>query len=634
MGEPLKIEIHHDRLERPLDITPWVRSVSWTDSLSGPPHQTCSVTVMWTSYMPPVFAGDWVVVRLEDGGPAVHWGMVSGPVATDPTPGRAGRWTFQSIGWFDVLAKADLIVSTMIRAEDEVGTLFTALSGSVLASSASSKGLGALVDAITAGPDGGLQFRNEVGFLNELVSTSYDSAARALALFLRRTPRLALPDSLGGGVLGDSVRTVYDQATAEAYAGPGTAERAGQAGRQVEMIPGSKLVGDLTALTGGSTKVASYAQGTWGVDPALGEMFPSLEDFGALSEDETPDPALQRLRQAAAKTGAESVYGTSTAIARGQAEAAALAPRDPEPFQSRAGRRAGAGTPIPGAASRLGRNPVLVYRMRPWRVTPIDQWANRLVAIDVRFAPVRNAVRRAISNPALVTRFASVTWRPERAAVLRSSDVLAAPMNYGDDALATVFTAPWPGTDSAPVWFRNLGLPLVDGDATGAFGARQYVFNWPFFRSFAGAPTTDTGSARSMLADETVLIVAQGTQFAIDAARFLGGQFEVAGLRPDIRIGEPIRYEPEEPGHALHGYVESTTHTVEIAGDGRKAVEQARTRVVFSRGLWREDLRDFPPPPSTYPPAEETRRRRTGRLDTVPASINDNDRRPRLGIEQ
>jgi len=633
MGDwPLKLELHHDRLDRPLDLTPWVRSVSWTDALSGPPHQTCSVTMFWTSYAPPVWAGDWLVVRLKEGGPAVHWGMVTGAVSTDPTPGRAGRWTFQSVGWFDVLAKADLIVSTFIQASDEVGTLFTALSGSVLASSASAKGLASIIDAITQGPDGGVQFRNEIGFLNDLVSTSFDSAARALALFLRRTPRLALPDSLGGGVLGDSIRVVYDDATAAAYAGEGTAERAGQAGRRAELIPGSKLVGDLQALTGGSSKVSSFAQGTWGVDPILGEMFPALEDFGALADEDLGDPALQRLQKAAAKTAAEGLFGTASGLARGRAEAAALAPRDAEPFEAR-GARARAGTPIPGAASRLGRNPVLLYRMRPWRVTPIEQWADRLTAVDIRFVTVRNAVRRAIANPGLVTRFATATWRPERAAVLRASDVVSAPMSYSDDSLGTIFTAPWPGTDSAPVWFRNLGLPLIDGAATGGFGARQYTFNWPFFRSFAGAPTTDGTATKTTLADETVLIVAQGTQFAINANRFLSGSFECARLRPDIRIGEPVRYEASDPGHTLFGYVESTTSTVELDGEGRGTVLRERTTVSFSRGLWREEARDFPPPPPSFQSEEETRRARVAVPDGVPVTPSDSDRRPRLGIE-
>ena len=559
----MRVELYTPRSPSVVDLTPWTRSVSWTDAQSGPPHQACQVAAKWTTYTPPVQNGDWLVVRLADGAPAVFWGMaITG--STGIAPGMEGNWTINAIGWFDVLAKADLIVSMFIGPEDEVGTLFTALAGSKI-----------------AGPGVGPAQR---GFLNGLIGEGWASAAAALGSFLRRVSLIELPTSLGGGTIGSSIGVIYDQATAEAYAGSGTAERKGQRGRRVESIPGGVNLSDIQPLLFGSAKVAGFAQGTWGIDPVLGEMFPSLEDFGTLADNNSSDdPTMAELWRAAAKSsGAGTPDSSPLRYSRGRNSPDDPAVPVPPPQAATVGGIAGVG-------QKIGRNPVLIYRMRPWRATPIMQWANRLATQDPRFAPIQSAVKRV--SAAAGSPFDAITWDPSRAVRLSSSDGARLNLSNDDGALASIFTIPWPGTDGPPVWWRNIGLPFIDSKAARQFGARQYSFTWPFFRSFQGVD----GPTESTLADTAVLIAAQGTQFAIRSTRFQGGTIECASFRPDVRIGEPVAYRTDE-GPTLTGYVESTTNTVEIAGDGSGQIRRARTSLTVSRALWDETNRDFPPP--------------------------------------
>lgn len=621
----MKVELHADRFGgKPRDITPWTRSVSWTDAQSGPPHQTCQLSVMWAVHLPPADVGDWLVVRLSDNTPAVFWGMVIS-AATSITPGREGRWSMSAIGWFDVLGKADLIISEDIYPRDEIGTLFSVLTGAALATS--EDGAAALTEAAQSAF--GVPASSDFAFETE--KQAWLSASRALDYFIRHAARLALPNSLGGGFLSEVVRVVYDQDSANAYAGDGTAERKGQAGRQVEAIPGAVEVHLQPNMS--STKVASYAQGTWGIDPMIGEMFPSLEDFGKLTQDEYDLSRAERaglsldalrrgerLEDAASGSGGVLPGGTGpnfqrTSAARRAAEkrVAEIAKANPGdlPFIDDGVSHARSSRPVPGVAERIGRNPVLIYRMRPWRVTPLQTWADRLTAYDGRFQPITTAIRRV--SESVAQRFQDVTWSPIRAAKLTSSDVESVDVSVDESGLATIFTASEPGTDGPPVWFTNLGLPMIDKLAQ-AIGARQYTFTWPFFRSFSDLGPDPTGAPNAAtLSDEVVMIVAQGMQFAMRVNRFLSGTISCKSFRPDVRIGEPVTY-TTGTGPALTGYVESTTNTVEIAGDGSGQIARATTRLTVTRAMWDESYRDYPPSLLvTLPMSAPLRRARRGR---------------------
>jgi len=575
------------------DVASDVSDFSWFDGVAAPWHGI-QFSLRGPSFTRPVNIGDHVVLRLAPNAPAVAWGIVVDVrtkvnVRPDGTLSK-NTWSVSAVGWFDYLSRVDLVVFNSISERDVDGTVFGFADNPFASVRAQLYGLAddpALRNLTSSLAEKPLPQDGVAGVFEAIQNVAtLNNVGKALDIFLRTVCRIYLPKSLNGpatptlskdggpatattanakttqlGQLRESIRVIYDPDTAEAYSGAGLSDRAGLPARQAEPVVGTRPA--FQSVNNGSSKIGGIIQGTWGADQLLVEMFPSLED-----------PGTGQDMNAAARKFVSRVVGQAAA------SAGISAAYIPQPVTA-PGAPASAGL-LPGVAQALGRNPVLLYRIRPWRTQPLLEWVQSLVAYDPQFSVLAKSIAGAIGEVPTVQQ---VTWDISRAVRLSTSDIYGLDISASDEDIATLITSQWAGGDTPEMINPFSGLPIFDV-ATLTFGGRLYTVAWPFAFGNDGlsAPT------KSSVTQQVQIVAAQAAMFGWQNQRFYTGAVS-SRFRPDVRHGEPVAF--EFPGQTLIGYCERVQHMVSISEAG---IATKRTTVTFSRGCWSEINRTYPPP--------------------------------------
>lgn len=552
-----------------------VLSIDWFDAIETPWHGV-SLSVRTYSNVPPFNLGDHVVVRAAQGIPACAWAIVTDIktkwAVTESGDKQQWVWMVDAAGWFDYLARVDIVSTGNVPDSDTAGTVFGTGQSENIFQMQLMEGLGQKSELFgSARPD---LPDNRVGLQTAIFQTLW-GAGWSLDRFIRLALRILLPPAMQGGkakALRDAVRVVYDPATAAQFCGVGVADREGIASRQCEAIPGNKTGGGALTLT---SKLLNMIMGSWGADPQMCEMFPSLEDPGVGEQTAKTSFDTTQDRLAAAKANAASLAPAATTAA-----SVTPAPVKADPL-------------LPGAAQVLGRNPVLMYRMKPWRAQPLDAWLKAVTKTDPRFAALEARVSKVIAEAPAGVRpsyasFSLVTWDLSRAVTLTHDDVFSVDAGYSDSDVSTVFTSMHYGAISPQAFNSQIGLPVLDLLAD-VFGARLFTVQWPFGRVI----DADGNETQSQVTDTIAVLAAQAAQWHVASERFARGTIR---LRPryDLKHGEPFIL--QLPHAYLVGYIDRVSQSAAFVENG---LRQTGTTIQFSRGLWNENLRTWPPPPQS-----------------------------------
>lgn len=548
-------------------------SAQWSDGLDAP-WQSITLRVNGTVSRPPFDIGDHIIVRRAPTIPACAWGIVvscsSDRVQTEGARLDQGLWTVKAVGWFDYLDRVDIVSALEIQDSQSVGTVFGSAPEDITAPvreeptnpfSALIRGINVpsprdLVPGATppstpqpaptpalGGVPGLFQAQLQIAF----------GAGLSLTQFLRLALRIAIPPGLQGTtesgsatLLRDSVRVVHDASTASEFCGPGAFDRAGVPARLCEPIIGQNP--SAQPLHNGSTKLLSLIQGTWGADSGLTEMFPSLEDPGTGASPPSRD---------------KSTINQQT---------------DPTPANL-----------VRGPAQTLGRNPVLMYRMRPWRVQPLADWIRQQRGLGRQDPGLPALTMAGLADVALAAleeypTFSVVTWDLSRAAKVGPDDLISLSLGFEDSDAVTAVTSQFAGALTADAFNGQIGLPIFQSLAA-VFGARLYTVAWPFLRGSDANNTEIKVTAQQQVA----IMAAQAAQWLMAGERFARGSMTLRS-RGDIRPGEPLILQFPRPESYFVCYVERVTNSVDLTDETRRET----TTVTFSRGLWDEAERSWP----------------------------------------
>lgn len=490
VSDVLRVEVHRrsrataDR-DKPItfDIAPIVRRISWSETIA-PPWGGIQLTLKTASkgYDPKKLPapGDWLVVREREGGPAMAFGQViddaggvsareGGVIASDDEQVSACHW-------LATLSRA-LIYATPTK-DSEVGTFFA-------------------IDRLIG-----------------LTKVTFDGhIGHALETFLRLLAYVPMPPSLGGKFstarrepdwgaappqpdvhttknvgdisvpvtlhpvvvkgpvvkgqvfietvdvrLDNSVGVIWDTKSAKALSAPGRHERDGAPSKAADEVPGLALP-DVQSLTGAQGASAlDIIHGTFGADPKLVEMFGTLEDADKSAMGNLGPPSL-------------ALFG------------------------------------------HLGRLPVVVFRMRPWRTgavptksgappapdpTVLPQATADALASSIASAYGGSTIPRATLAPARAVMikeaakkapplFSHVTWVPGRAQHIpqpgSAEDVRAVRVTHRrtlDDHINAATTSFRLAPDVPIGYLWSAGLPVCDKNEVAREGAKLYEANWPF----------------------------------------------------------------------------------------------------------------------------------------------------------
>lgn len=384
----------------------------------------------------------------------------------------------------------------------------------------------------------------------------------ALERFLFLVGNVYLPASLGGDTLGRSLRVVYDEPSAAAYAPT----------REATIDPvvgfGLNAIERTIALPQGPTTIAGLLTSSFVPDPGLIELFFALEPLGTPGRPyglPDADPVLegQQERARAASIG-------------GQPLGDVLGPAFEALDIIRAGtRRQAYSTPKPvfdsPLAAALGANPAIIYRMRPWRPVALEAAA--------REAP-----------PGFIDRamFSKVSWRLEGR--VADGSITSVASQFGEAGGFNAFTAtlPFLGSEIAS-FLESSGLPLVIdvGRGTAAqtielSGLRCYSSSWSFARPIGRA-------GRDMLVQYMRTIAFQAAQFYARGDQFQAGQI---ACKYDARLeglaGRAFAFTHPTKGETT-AYADAVEHT--WAANQKTGAVVRTTVISWSRGLQDERAR-------------------------------------------
>jgi hypothetical protein len=311
----LRIERHiHD--QDPIDLTRWATALDITLSTSEPfalIGATLRPTFNERGVMPD--PGDWLVVRNEATGVAVTQGMVD----KAPAPGliregaalTTGNMRIQAHSWLGVLGAAQVYARSSAGRSSGAGTMF------------SFEEWKEIIEVLTTIPDTSL-FIGQHG--------------KSLAALIRKLGKVRLPESLGGGFLGESVAVAHDKETCEALG----------LKPSIDTVQGPSIIGD--RLWPSQTTALSYITSLFRPAPDLIELFelnaeplrgnaPSILPDGQLARALKATPSLvyrlkpwrmesvvAYLNRLAPKSRSESIVDTFNALSKLAASAF------PEPF--------------------------------------------------------------------------------------------------------------------------------------------------------------------------------------------------------------------------------------------------------------------------------------------------------------
>lgn len=564
MSLGLVVEVHSHGLES-WRIDHLLASVAWSDSVS-PPWGGITLTVkegfhgLGTGNIPA--AGDWVVLREKEGGPALQWGHVPDWGVTLTASGPSGALTaepatVQVETWLMFLRRVQVYAALGTRGGQSLGTLF------------------------------GREYWNSVA--KALIQTMAPKVkgvpvpvgiGSALAAVVRAIAKAIVPASLGGESLSDVVRVAWDDATALQWCGDPKHERQGTAGRGVPVIKGLSLSGLSTLMSGfGGTTALDMIQGTFSADPMMMEMFPSLEDPGTgeaiapVSMLGNPDKFMRAMQ--------DSTLADDPGAGHLTVNKEFKFPTDPDLVNTTPAAPPATTDALPSKTAKiLKRNPVLIYRMRPWQVEPMSVFAARLRETGVRHL-----------DPTL---FEIPTWNAGLAIDVPADDIESLHIAQSDEERVNVTTIGMSFLgDNAAKFFESAGLPiyLAPSHTTGyrtpmpveVEGARVFAINWPFL------PPVDKVNkiARGRWFAHMHTVALLGYHFMQTSSRRFATGGASCRQRLDIRSGEIIRFHVGDGYRPLTAYVEMVQHSRSLNG----AAVDARTEVTYSRGLFDESTR-------------------------------------------
>lgn len=528
--ESLRVEIHSHPDEAPLggldDVTDWVQAVSWSASTTAPWGQASLTLQMprsdWPRHLPK--PGDWMVIR-GAAGVALWWGRVQTTTPRLEVVDGAIRSTaveVQAVSWLDDCAAVVVQVGLGLTPDPMWMSL---------------------VDATTWG-----------ALIETFTSLAETAPGVALQSLLQALQIMYLPPTLGGLPLGQAIQVAHDEATGKTFAPT----------RVVEAVPARYWRGFAAGVGLGSTatSVLGLISGTWGVDGALVEMFPSLEAFGTF----VPPPPLPDVpteedsyTHPLQYSVGSKLSGTKDDIAgfKEAREAAQAMPRRQVPA---------------GLGAALRRNPTLIYRMKPVRVLPLSAVPKNPADIDP-------------------TLFQAPTWAhagDSGFTHISISDIERLSWTWSDQRRATaVVIDPLLGMVPAARFMQELDLPILDREGVAKHGYRPLEVRWPFI-----PPSTEAAPSPPHMAYVKSIAYLALTQQVGGELRGEGrfsGRFNTdlqAGqtFAVDLSLGAPVltgQSKVRSDGR-FHGYIRAVTHSIRVEAKGRRV---ARTDVAFEHAV-------------------------------------------------
>lgn len=516
-----------------------VRALEWSASVS-PPWDTIKATLAmprWNRDLDKIQIGDWIVLRHPGTRVAVAWGFIdtlAGGMAIGVAGAvRSSDVTLTAISWLSMLGRASVVIAPAFRRK-RIGTLFP--------------------------------LEGWATVIEQLLSTVRGDIGSALADVFALIADVTLPPTLSGTPLASAVPVVWDDRTRDVFAPD----------RTIDPIRGPSLQGLYSLYPSGSS-ILDLLQSTFLADASMVEMFPSLERPGSGAD---PRPAKTKLdidtvtpsaRMHAASVAAKLVADLDAGIALSRS-----ALRDAKEAQrSTIAEPAQIGGPATDAARTLRVNPVLVYRIRPWRTQALSAWTRQ-----------QSSVRGFTPENLRSDLFTEITWDSRKATRIPADRITGYTWQLADGNRVNVVTVGLPTQPDSPLrfWSRS-GLPIAANYDVATRGLRLYSPQWPFFPP----PTNDDGEVDTFVS-YIATVAAQAAQFHFGAERFLSGVVNVEGI-VDVPFGAPFHAELPGAAHAasaepdgLIGYAEAVTRR--IVADGDRVV--GATAITYSRGLHSE----------------------------------------------
>lgn len=405
--------------------------------------------------------------------------------------------------------------------------------------------------------------------INALIAQDYTGAklGAALTKLHERIANVAIPESLGGGTFGTQIPVVYDEDTARRFA-PARVTAQEDVSNAAGASPGRLSWGFH------ETKVREAYHGAFVPDVHLIELFPSLEDLSATEAQSsaTPESSMDM-------------------------------------------------TPL---AKNLGRRPILIYRLKPFRARPLLEVVRARndipeLSVDARGAElVRRAVLTLTGSEAAATReevkstarntgaavgsasvraeqlalleenFDRVTWDTTRAVEIPQRAVRSHSFTWNDMNRVNAVTINLsPDTSGGVEAWSQVGLPMTNKESIEDHGLRITRPSWPFWITDKDKVTNWVAYMRSVAAtlmqfEQSSHLMASGT-IVIDYDR----------VNTRVRVGDILRLKIPGGSADFFAYAHAVSREFRVStGDGR---ETAVTRVQYVRGLYGiEELREAP----------------------------------------
>jgi hypothetical protein len=291
----------------------------------------------------------------------------------------------------------------------------------------------------------------------------------------------------------------------------------------------------------------------------------------------------------------------------------------------------GGTSPWTSALARfLGRRPVVIYRVPPWRVVPLAESAiatqdfrpsvdhvvdsilrpvvstlsgaadtllnaDTLITADLFGPDAAEVVRTAVEDQLSLLRdiYNEKTWDYSRAIRIYPEMIKSASLTWSDTSRVNITTSTIAaGSDTGIEAAEFAGLPITNDESILNHGPRIQRPNWPFIRTI-GNVDTNPNRRTNTLVQYIRAVAAQLMQFVQNAHLMAHGQLDLTyadALDADTR--EAVTYIPagEIIGVALahnmdilYAYTDSVVHSYSRSADGS---ETADTKVAYVRGLF------------------------------------------------
>jgi len=543
VGPKIAVEVHRYRTdrrskERPVRFDPgdWTGGVQWSEGVV-PPFGGIQLALKLprSLYHEAPMIGDWIVLRDAETNRALQWGYViasSGQIERNEKGALStGMIQLAAIDFWAHASRIQVIAPPGInRLLDAKGTLLSVDEWGAVAR--------ALVKRAARGDIGG-----------------------AMAETWKTLARIRLPASLGGDYLARAIEVVYDADTQLQY-GPTIT---------VDPPPGVSVQG-LTSAGAFGGMIGDLINGTFVPDLNMVELFPTLAEYGIHPRADPYTAALDARSQTDLE--AQAMFKSRKV---GE-ELITVNPITGEPdyrIDAEVQNIGSLGTfePASNTGKILGRNPVLVYRMCPWRDEAIS------VMLE-QSGPQSLSQIEALIDTSL---FDDPTWgNPDH--VFPEHHVYSLHWAMNDAEHVNCVTVGLPTQPDHPIAFwQRLGLPIKMKLDIEDHGLRVFRPNWPFFPPIAEDPAQQVEFIRHLRA-----VAHQALQFKGGAHRFMSGTLHTK-YAPTVRAGTVVAAElppsvAADESERFTGYAERVTHTIQASDDR----VHAETTIDYQRGLTRE----------------------------------------------